>query len=89
MLVGMSDYVDRGPRPYRGFQFIKWLRAHRMLKFIEGNHDKWKDENMLGIHFRVHDALREIVAANPKFSDLGPHIETIKQFVTTFKWEEK
>lgn len=89
MVVGMSDYVDRGPRPYRGFTFSKWLRKHRMLKFIEGNHDKWHDENILGIHLRVHDAVREIVEANPDFSELDPHLDRLKEFLTTYKWEEK
>ncbi len=88
LIVGGSDYVDRGPKPYWGFQFNKWLREHGLLKFINGNHDLWKDWNVVGMHLRVHDTLRDI-AASGKFNeaDLAANIERIQRFVTTAGWD--
>lgn len=60
LFVGGSDYVDRGPNPYRAFEFVRWLRDKGKLKFINGNHDLWKDWNLLGVHLRVQDALMTI-----------------------------
>ncbi|OGW72496.1 MAG: hypothetical protein A2Y02_03345 [Omnitrophica bacterium GWA2_52_12] len=74
IFVGGSDYVDRGPNPYRAFQFVRWLRDKGKLKFINGNHDLWKDWNLLGVHQRVHDALRTI-ANSGKLSE-----EAIRQY---------
>lgn len=88
LIVGGSDYVDRGPKPYWGFQFNKWLRDHGLLKFINGNHDLWKDWNVIGLHLHVHDTLRGI-AASGKFNeaDIEDNLKLIRRYVTTAGWD--
>lgn len=90
LIVGGSDYVDRGPKPYWGFQFNKWLRDNGLLKFINGNHDLWKDWNVIGLHLRVHDTLREIAASGrTSGEDLAENLSRIRRYVTTVGWDRE
>lgn len=88
LFVGGSDYVDRGPKPYWGFQFNRWLRSKGKLKFINGNHDIWKDWNILGAHLRVHDAFRAIAASGQfEARHTALHVSQLRPFVTTVGWD--
>ncbi|MBP9865872.1 MAG: metallophosphoesterase, partial [Candidatus Omnitrophica bacterium] len=79
LFVGGSDYVDRGPNPYRAFEFVRWLRDNGKLKFINGNHDLWKDWNLLGVHLRVQDALQVIAQSSSlKDSAVARHAGVLK-----------
>jgi glucosamine-6-phosphate deaminase len=84
IIVGGSDYVDRGPKPYWGFQFNVWLRKHGKLRFINGNHDLWKDWNILGFHLRVNDELENIAKSGLiADSHIEEHVRRIDRFFTT------
>lgn len=88
IFVGGSDYPDRGPYPYRAFTFIRWLRKYGKLKFINGNHDLWKDWNLFGMHLRVHDTLREIaVSGRLEEGDIEEHAAKISRFVTSVGYD--
>ncbi len=86
LFVGGSDYVDRGPEPLSGFRFNEFLRKHGKLRFINGNHEWWKDWNILGMHLRVNDVVREI--ANNDLMSLEVAFEKVWQFVTTINWTQ-
>lgn len=88
--VGGSDYVDRGPKPVWGLRVNQWLRQHHMMKFILGNHELWKDGNIIGLHFRVHDAFREILDLHRKDpKPLEEYVNLIRPFVTTYGWDDQ
>lgn len=85
-ITGGSDYVDRGPKPYWGFRFNKWLRSHGLLDFISGNHDQWKDENVLGLHLLVQDTFRAIQASRMlEEEDVENHFPKINRWVSRVK----
>lgn len=86
LFVGGSDYVDRGPKPYWGFEFNQWLRNKGKLKFIAGNHDLWKDWNLLGVHFRVHDTLRDFAASGNQNAEAL--LEAVRPFIATVNMKQ-
>lgn len=83
LFIGGSDYVDRGKRPLRAFRFNEWLRDKNKLVFLPGNHEDWKDGNILGMHLRVNDAIQAIIDSK-KYDEayVALHAQSLHAFVS-------